>query len=138
MTTVHDDVAINKAATIRKCLKCIDDEYAGQTSRLRDNITVQDAIVLNLQRACEAAIDLAMHLVRTKRLGTPQTSRDAFARLAKDGELDAQLATELAKMVGFRNIAIHDYQSLDLDIVTSILDTKLVYLSNFASWAEQQ
>jgi len=44
--------------------------------KLETYITRQDSIILNLQRACEASIDAAMHLVRVKRLGIPQESRD--------------------------------------------------------------
>src|SRR5256885_16757196 len=58
-----DDVVLNKAATIERCVRRIREEHAGDDRRLIEDITRQDSIVLNLQRACEAAIDLAMHLV---------------------------------------------------------------------------
>lgn len=61
------------------------------------NQTKQDAIILNLQRACEAAIDLAMYVVNQRRLGTPQESRDAFALLQTAGILPADLATRMQR-----------------------------------------
>ena len=67
-----DDVLLNKSATIERCLKRIREEYGGEDTNLYHNITRQDAIVLNLQRACQAAIDLATHLVRIHSLGVPQ------------------------------------------------------------------
>ncbi len=96
-------------------------------------MTRLDAIVLNLQRACEAAIDLAMHRVRVHRLGVPQESREAFAALARAGLLDPDLATAMQRMVGFRNIAVHDDQALSLDIVKAILAGHLGELERFAS-----
>ena len=54
-----DEVLLAKAASIERCLARIRDEYAGTATSL-SNITKQDAIVLNVQRACEAAIDGAM------------------------------------------------------------------------------
>ena len=45
-----DDVILNKAGIIERCLQRIDDEYADDPSNLYENITRQDAIVLNLQR----------------------------------------------------------------------------------------
>lgn len=57
-----DDVLLNKAAIIERCLQRIHEEYSGHESALETDYTRQDAIVLNLQRACEAAIDLAMHV----------------------------------------------------------------------------
>jgi uncharacterized protein YutE (UPF0331/DUF86 family) len=57
-----DDVLLNKAAIMERCLRRVAEEYAGTPSRLLDP-THQDAIVLNLERACQAAIDAAMYLV---------------------------------------------------------------------------
>ncbi|MEI7862096.1 MAG: HepT-like ribonuclease domain-containing protein, partial [Planctomycetota bacterium] len=76
-----DDVALNKLAIIERCLRRVAEEYQGQPARL-ENFTVQDSIVLNVQRACEAAIDMAMHVVAKRRLGVPQDARSAFELLA--------------------------------------------------------
>lgn len=120
-----DDVVLNKVAIIERCLKRIGEEYEGRESELVSNITRQDAIILNLLRACEAAIDLAMHIVRIRRLGLPQESREAFRMLQDSGVVDAETAVRMQAMVGFRNIAVHNYQKLDLDIVRSILSSRL-------------
>ena len=120
-----DDIVLNKAELIEHCLRRIDEEYRGRESELETNPTRQDAILLNLQRACEAAIDLAMHSVRVRRLGIPQDSRDAFALLRKAGVIDAELAGKMQAMVGFRNIAIHQYQELDIAVVRDILEHRL-------------
>jgi len=120
-----DDVVINKVAIVERCLKRIGEEYEGRESELISNLTRQDSIILNLLRACEAAIDLAMHLVRIRRLGLPQESREAFRMLQDSGVVDAETAVRMQAMVGFRNIAVHNYQKLDLDIVRSILSSRL-------------
>jgi len=69
-----------------------------------------------------AAIDVAMHLVRIHRLGIPQETREAFER---GGLLEEELAARMKKMVGFRNVAVHDYRKLDLEIVRSIVSERL-------------
>jgi hypothetical protein len=66
------DVILNKVATIEKCLHRIQEVYGNSEDHLRD-FTKQDSIVLNIQRACEAAIDLAMHLISSQIWGIPQT-----------------------------------------------------------------
>lgn len=132
-TTMASDVTLNKAATIERCLKRVREEYAGDSANLTDDLTRQDAIVLNLQRACQAAIDLAMHWVREKQLGAPQTSRDAFEMLVEDGLLEEHLGRRLTRMVGFRNIAIRDYQRLNLAIVEAIITD---HLGDFETFAE--
>lgn len=128
-----DDVILNKAARIERCLRRITEEYGGDPRNLSGNQTKQDAIVLNLQRACETAIDLAMYVVRQKGLGLPQESREAFALLEKAGLLPAELASRLQRMVGFRNVAIHEYTRLNLDIVHTIITTHLDDFRRFSS-----
>ncbi len=117
-----DDVLLNKAAAIERAVRRVREEYAGDERNLTANQTRQDAIVLNLQRACESSIDAAMHLVRVNRLGIPQETRDAFALLEQARIIEPPLADRLKQMVGFRNVAIHDYEKLNLDIVRRIVE----------------
>lgn len=127
-----DDVLLNKAATIERCLKRIDEEYRGHEQEFETNFTRQDALMLNLLRASETSIDAAMHLVRVRKLGLPQESREAFRMLAQAGILLPELSVQLQKMVGFRNIAIHNYAQLDLNIVRSIVEQRLGDFREFA------
>ena len=130
-----DDVALNKAAVIERCLRRVREVYADDERNLRDDLTRQDSIIVNLQRACEAAIELAMHFVRVQQLGIPQDSREAFDILASAGLFPREQAEKLRRMVGFRTVAVHDYQALNLDIVREIIRTHLDDLGAFAEWA---
>lgn len=127
-----DDVLLNKAAAIERAVRRVREEHAGDDRNLLSNQTRQDAIILNLQRACETSIDAAMHLVRVHRLGIPQETREAFDFLEGAGLVDSALAERLKKMVGFRNVAIHEYQKLDLDIVRGIVVNNLDDFRAFA------
>jgi len=115
-----NDVVINKVAVIERCLKRIHEVYEGNPENLTD-YTKQDSIILNIQRACEASIDLAMYIVSERKLGVPKASRDAFMFLQETKIIEENLAQSMMNMVGFRNIAVHDYQTLDLDILETIL-----------------
>jgi uncharacterized protein YutE (UPF0331/DUF86 family) len=128
-----DDVVLNKAASIERCLHRIVEEYGGDRQNLLLNQTKQDAIILNLQRACETAIDLAMYVISQRRLGLPQESRDAFALLQTAGILPAELAARMQRMVGFRNVAVHEYARLNLDIVHTIITKHLDDFRTFSS-----
>ncbi|MEY2892539.1 MAG: hypothetical protein RJA98_2447 [Pseudomonadota bacterium] len=119
-----DDVLLNKAASIERCVARARDEYASSGDFATD-FTRQDAAVLNVQRACEAALDMGQHVIRLHRLGLPQSARDVFTLLAQAGWIDAALATSMQKMVGFRNIAVHDYQRLLLPILVSVIERNL-------------
>ena len=128
-----DDVVLNKAASIERCLQRILEEYAGDKQNLVANQTKQDAIVLNLQRACEASIDLAMYVISQRRLGVPQDSRDAFTLLQTAGILSSDLATRMQRMVGFRNVAVHEYTRLNFDVVHAIITKQLDDFRTFSS-----
>ena len=128
-----DDVLLNKAAIIERCLKRVNSLYLGYESMLEQDIDRQDAIILNLQRACEAAIDAAMYLVKIYKLGLPQSSADAFLLIDKQQLIVEPLTTRLRKMVGFRNIAIHEYQELNIDIVRNVIEKGSLDLAAFAA-----
>lgn len=120
-----DDVLINKAATIERCIRRAREEYAADPTSFSTNFTRQDAAILNIQRACEAALDMGQHLVRRNRLGVPQSARDIFSLLAQGGWIPNDLAENLKRMVGFRNIAVHDYAQLQLPITVHIIEKNL-------------
>lgn len=120
-----DDVLINKAATIERCVARAREEYAKGPDSFASDHTRQDAAVLNIQRACEAALDMGQHLIRRDRLGVPQSARDVFALLATAQRITPALAERLQRMVGFRNIAVHDYQTLQLPITVAVITEHL-------------
>lgn len=120
-----DDVLINKAATIERCVARAREEYFSDPATFATNFTRQDAAILNIQRACEAALDMGQYLIRRDRLGVPQSARDVFTLLAQAGRIEQPLAEALQRMVGFRNIAVHDYQTLQLPITVAIIEKHL-------------
>ena len=125
-----DDVVLNKASIIERCIKRIHEEYQDNPENLK-NYTKQDSIILNIQRACEAAIDLAMHIVSAQKLGIPQESRESFELLADDGIIAEGLKNNLVGMVGFRNIAVHNYQEIKLEIIRNIIEEHLEDIDAF-------
>ncbi len=108
MPTTRDNVVLNKAAIIERSLRRMKEEYAFNPAL--DNYTHIDAMILNIERACQAAIDLAQHLVAVHHAGMPQTSADAFILLTKSKLISEETTRSMISMTGFRNIAIHQYQ----------------------------
>ena len=89
-------------------------------------------MVLNLQRACEVTIDIAMYIISTRKLGIPQTKKEAFVKLEEHNIIPKELSTKLQKMIGFRNIAVHDYKQIDEDILSDVIENHLDDLITFA------
>ncbi|MGL4949158.1 MAG: type VII toxin-antitoxin system HepT family RNase toxin [Anaeroplasmataceae bacterium] len=121
---MRNDVIINKIETIKRCVARIEEEYSNDSKNL-ENYTKQDSIILNLQRMCEATLDLAMHFIKIKKLEIPQTSKQAFDILEKNSIIDKKLSTNLQGMVGFTNIAVNDYQSINIEILKKIIENHL-------------
>ncbi len=94
-----DNVLINKAAIIERSLKRMREEYRADPSL--SNYTHIDAMILNIERACQAAIDAAQHIVATRRLGSPQTSAEAFILLEKAAILSPAIARSMIALVEF-------------------------------------
>ena len=131
---MQDDLIINKIGTINKCIDRIKYEYEESKELFKKNFTKQDAVILNLERASQAAIDIASHIVRIKKLGIPQTNRDVFVFLENANLISNETSKKMQAMVGFRNIAVHDYQTLNLDIIIEILEK---HLNDFVEFINQ-
>ena len=127
-----DDVLINKAATIERWVARALEEYAANRENFVTDFTRQDAAILNIQRACEAALDMGQHLIRRERLGVPQSARDVFTLLAAANWIETPLSEGLKRMVGFRNIAVHDYQALQVPITVNIIEKHLDEFLNYS------
>ena len=128
-----NDVILNKVANIKRCLTRINEEFSDE-AEFKTNFTKQDSVILNLQRACEAAIDIANVLIKQHQLGIPQSSRHCFELIETGKFIDATVAQNLQKMVGLRNIAVHDYQALNIDIVIAVVKH---HLSDFELYIKQ-
>ena len=126
-----DDVVVNKLSTIQRCLKRIKEVYQQAGDDFATDYTRQDSVMLNLQRACEATIDVANYLVKKNTLGIPQSARDSFQLLFVAGILSEDISTIMKKMIGLRNIAVHDYQELNIVIVQSVVETHLIDFEHF-------
>jgi uncharacterized protein YutE (UPF0331/DUF86 family) len=126
-----DDVILNKAQSIERCLNRVREEYAAAQPNLETDYTRQDAIILNLQRACEAVIDMGLRVIRIKKLPVPQASRDIFKILQDANIISENVSTNMQKMIGFRNIAVHEYISINLIILCAIIENHLQDISEF-------
>src|SRR5262249_57144135 len=82
-------------------------------------------ILHTLQIAIQASLDVASHIVSDARLGEPETNRELFDRLAQHGWVSADLAATMAKMAGFRNIVVHGYAGVNLDIAKDVIEHRL-------------
>lgn len=126
-----NDIVLNKIQSIQRCIRRAREEYAADPDGFEENFTRQDAAVLNVLRACEQSIDLANHVIKTRKLGIPTSSGESFTLLQAEGAIERGLNDRLQKMVGFRNAIVHHYQRMDIAIVRAVISSGLDDLVTF-------
>ncbi len=127
---VDRDVVIAKISSVQRCLKRIKD-VSGLNPDSLDNLDTQEIVILNIQRAVQGVIDIAAHIVADEGLGVPVDLRENFEFLSREGIINKELSARLKKMVGFRNIAVHEYETINNDILKSILQYNLKDIEDF-------
>ncbi len=130
---VDKDIIFEKVSQIQNCLNRIHEKTGNRPDTL-DDFDVQDIFVLNLQRAVQSCIDLASHVVSDEGLGLPDDLKSNFIILERAKIIGKDISLKLQKMVGFRNIAVHDYSHINVEILKSILtENNLADLEEFYS-----
>ncbi len=97
------------------------------------DVREQRFVVHTLQLAAQAALDTALHIVSDERLGEPQTNRELFDALEAAGWIDAAIARSMRNMAGFRNVVVHGYERVNLDIVRDVVRNHLDDLLAFVA-----
>jgi uncharacterized protein YutE (UPF0331/DUF86 family) len=133
-----NDIVINKIQSIQRCCERAREEYSKNPDLFSTDFTLQDSAVLNIIRACEQAIDLANHIIKDNRYGIPTSSAESFELLVKKKIISADLAEKLIKMTKFRNIVIHAYQQVKIEIVKNVILNDLTDLLSFAEEIKKQ
>ena len=80
----------------------------------------------------QISVDIGAHLIAGMEVPPPDTMGQTFDLLAQGGVLNDELASNLKKAVGFRNIAVHNYESINWGIVHSIVKYHLADFVEFA------
>lgn len=126
------DLVETKLESLRRCVDRIADKTPPSVDQLLRDSDVQDIIALNLQRAIQLSVDIASHLIAETDEVPPSTMAENFEILHKLQIIDPMLAERLTKAVGFRNIAVHSYQSINWNVVYQICRHHLDEFRQFA------
>ena len=121
-----------KLISLNRCLDRIQLHTPATVEALQTDFDAQDIISLNIQRAVQISVDIAAHILAEQLHEQTSTMAETFLALSKNGLLDGQLASRLAKAVGFRNITVHEYDALDMDILYSIIINEIGCFYEFA------
>ena len=135
------EVVDQKLESLRRCLLRIESKCPADALVLVEDVDLQDILALNLSRAVQISVDIGAHLIAGMNVPPPGAMGQTFDLLAQEGVLSSELANGLKKSVGFRNIAVHNYESINWHIVHNIVKNHLAEFSEFAKaivdWSEK-
>ena len=110
--------------------------HAGRTAgELRANADLRWTVERGLQICVQNALDVATHLAAASGLDSPDYAT-AIDRLAELSVLPAEFASRLRPIAGFRNVLVHGYLQVNLDILERVLKEQLQDLEAFAGFVE--
>lgn len=121
-----------KLESLRRCIERIEEKRPASPALFADNPDLQDVIALNLTRAVQLCTDIAAHIISESGEPSPTTMSESFTALSRLGIIDQQNADNLRKAVGFRNIAVHNYEAISWEIVFNICHRQLIDFKRFA------
>ena len=119
------DVVTAKLESLRHCVERVRTRTPASVEELSSCYDAQDIICLNLERAVQACVDIAAHIVSDTECTVPDSMAGTFDALERQGVLSRDLTEHMRRAVGFRNISVHAYQTLDWEIVYSIATERL-------------
>ena len=111
----------NKISGIQKYINILNKYQSVTKEEILNDLTLRGAVERYLYLLVQATIDLAEAVISFKGLRKPTTMRESFDILYEESIIPLELNERLIRMVGFRNILTHDYESIDYDIVYKVL-----------------
>lgn len=123
---------LRKITSLERCLNRIEEKITATGEELKTNYDSQDIVSLNLQRAVQVCVDIAAHLNAQFSVKAPESMVESFENLNRLGIISDKMRERMKKSVGFRNIAVHEYSTIDWDIVFSVSTRHLGDFRKFA------
>lgn len=114
-----------KIESLRRSVARVGEKCPDSVDALQKDYDAQDIITLNLSRAVQMCVDIGAHLLAESNQTSPGTMGSTFELLSEAGIISADLSGKLKKAVGFRNLAVHNYEAINWAIVYAIARTHL-------------
>lgn len=114
-------VIASKIDSLYRCINRIKNKTPEHKTKLQEDIDLQDIIAVNLVRAVQIAVDIGTHINANSDEPAPATMGQVFTHLEKRNVISRKTANSMHSAVGFRNISVHSYDTIDWEIVWVII-----------------
>ena len=126
-------IIAQKLESLRRCIRRVEEKTPSDIDQLIQDPDVQDILVLNLTRAVQLCVDIGSHVISETDEAAPATMGEVFSTLEKLGAITPVTGRSMMKAVGFRNVAVHNYDVINWEIVFAICQKSLVDFRRFTA-----
>ena len=123
---------LTKIGNLKRYVEYLHSHSSLTKSDLKKNYTLQSAIERNLQLAIETLFDIGEILISDLQLKKPESYREIILILGEAKIFPKSFVNRIAPIAGFRNILIHKYSEIDLDLLLSHLQDDLSDFDEFS------
>lgn len=134
---MNETVIRYKLESLQRCIERIQQKSVISKNEFLSDIDAQDVVILNLERAVQLCVDITGILLSEKNIEMPSTMRAVFEVAGTNKLLSLELTEKMTRAVGFRNLAVHQYQKLDISFVYDIGKSAVTDLRNFMAEVSQ-
>lgn len=121
----------NRISSIKKYLKTLERYRGFSIDEILNDVDKKGAVERYLYLATQSAIDLADATISYKKFRKPTSMSESFHILNEEEVIPSDLTEKMVKMTGFRNVVAHDYEKIDYEVVSSILQEGLKDIETF-------
>jgi len=123
-----------KLESLRHCIQRVEEKTPSNVNQLIQDPDIQDILVLNLTRAVQLCVDIGSHVISESDELAPTTMGDVFSTLERLSAITPATCLSMQKAVGFRNVAVHNYDVINWEIVFAICQK---FLDDFRRFAKE-
>ena len=139
---VDETLILRKLAELEEYASQIEGFRAITIKEYREDWKSQRIIERTLQMMIETCVDIAGHIISDQKLRIPDSYADTFRVLNENGIIAANLCKTMEKISKFRNVIVHHYDRVDVEIVVDILRNRIddfnQYCDAIISWLKEQ
>ena len=139
-SNIEKTLITTKLSKLRQYQKYLKELKTNTFEDFKSDFKIIGAAERYLQVSIECMIDIGNEIISSLQLQRPERYRDIPYILAQSRIIPKTFAETMASMIGFRNLLVHDYASINLKLVYEFLKTKLIDFENFvkyiAEWLE--
>jgi len=141
-SSIEKTLITTKLSKLRESQKFLKELRAVSLEDFTRDFKVRGAAERYLQVSIECVVDVGNEIISSLQLQRPERYRDIPFILAESKIFPRAFAETIASMIGFRNLLVHDYASINVSLVYEFLQERLPDFESFiryiAKWLEKK